>query len=188
VVKKTLTSEDSDLFRQAIGKVRPVNNDKILLNTEHKPKPYPKEIVSTLACPLTLTTECDVDKVGSEDSLSYTAPGLQTTLLKKLRKGYFGLDAEIDLHGLTSNAAKQQLLQFLHDSTYSGCRCVHIVHGKGYRSTDHHPVLKNNLNLWLRQHQNVLAFCSASPKDGGTGAVFVLLRLTNKYSGNDNTV
>jgi DNA-nicking Smr family endonuclease len=185
VVKKTLTPEDSDLFRQTIGKVRPVNYDKILLNSEHKPKPYPKKTNIELACPLTLSTASDLDNVGLEDSLSYTAPNLQTVVLKKLRKGYFGLDAEIDLHGLTSNTAKQQLLQFLHDCTYNGCRCVHIIHGKGYRSADQHPVLKNNLNLWLRQHQDVLAFCSASPKDGGTGAVFVLLRLTNKYSDHD---
>ena len=186
MVKKILTSEDSDLFRQTIGKVRPVNNDKILLTTEHKPKPYPKETSLPLACLLTLSTEHDLDKVGIEDSLSYIAPGLQTSVLKKIRKGFFGLDAEIDLHGLTSNAAKQQLLQFLYNCTYSGCRCVHIVHGKGYRSAEQQPVLKNNLNLWLRQHQDVLAFCSAPQKDGGTGAVFVLLRLTNKYGDHDN--
>ena len=109
MVKKTLTSEDSDLFRLTIGRVRPVNNDKILLKTEHKPKPYPKEINIELACPLTLSTASDLDNVGLEDNLSYTAPGLQTAVLKKLRKGYFGVDAEIDLHGLTSNAAKQIL-------------------------------------------------------------------------------
>ncbi len=186
MVKKTLTSEDSDLFRETIGKVRPVTNDKILLNNERKPKPYPKEINTECVDPLTLSKECDLDKVGLEDSLSYTAPGLQTAVLKKLRKGYFDLDAEIDLHGLTSNTAKQQFLQFLQDCTYNGYRCVHIVHGKGYRSTDQHPILKNNLNLWLRQHQDVLAFCSAPQKNGGTGAVFVLLRLINKFSDHDN--
>jgi len=186
VVKKTLTSEDSDLFRQSIGKVRPVNNDKILLITKQKPKPYPKEINTELTCPLTLSTVADLDKLGLEDSLSYVASGLQTAVLKKLRKGNFGLDAELDLHGLSSNAAKQQLLQFLYDCTQTGYRCVNIVHGKGYRSTDQLPVLKNNLNLWLRQHQEVLAFCSASPKNGGSGAVLVLLRLINKYSSDDN--
>ena len=188
MVKKTLTSEDSDLFRQSIGKVRPVNNDKIMSTTGHKPKPYPKEINTELTCPLTLSTALNLDTVGLEDSLSYVASGLQTAVLKKLRKGYFGLDAEIDLHGLTSNAAKQQLLQFLHECTHNGYRCVQIVHGKGYRSTDQYPVLKNNLNLWLRQHQEVLAFCSASPKNGGTGAVLVLLRLLNKYSSDDNAI
>ncbi len=102
-------------------------------------------------------------------------------MLKKLRKGQFGVNAEIDLHGLNSNDAKRQLLNFLHDSVEDGSRCVHIVHGKGYRSEGNHPVLKNNLNLWLRQHQNVQAFCSATPKNGGNGAVFVLLQLSKKF-------
>jgi DNA-nicking Smr family endonuclease len=127
----------------------------------------------------------DIEKVGLEDSLSYTAPGLQIAVLRKLRKGQFGLDAEIDLHGLNSNEARRQLLHFLHDCVEDGCRCVHIVHGKGYRSPDNHPILKNNLNLWLRQHKDVQAFCSAPPKDGGTGAVFVLLQLSDKYRANE---
>jgi DNA-nicking Smr family endonuclease len=62
---------------------------------------------------------------------------------------------------------------------------VHIIHGKGYRSVDSHPVLKNDLNLWLRQHKDVQAFCSAPPKSGGTGAVFVLLRLSEKFTHDD---
>ena len=86
MVKKTLTSEDSDLFRQTIGKVRPINSDKIIVKTDHKPKPYPKEITIDLACPLTLSTMHDLDNVGLEDSLSYTAPGLQTAVLKNYVK------------------------------------------------------------------------------------------------------
>jgi DNA-nicking Smr family endonuclease len=111
---------------------------------------------------------------------------LQNNVLKKLRRGYFGVDAEIDLHGLTGYDAKRQLLHFLHNSVQDGCRCVHIVHGKGYRSQDNLPVIKNELNQWLRQHKDVQAFCSASPKDGGTGAVFVLLRLSDKYGADDS--
>ncbi len=198
MAKKNLTPEDSDLFRQTIGKVHAVKNDKVLLTEGNKPKPYPRRTCSRQACGihtipgdkaqavnveehLSGTAEIDVQTVGIEDSLSFMAPGLQHNVLKKLRKGQFGLDAEIDLHGLTSNEAKRQLLHFLHDCIEDGCRCVHIIHGKGYRSADNHPVLKNNLNLWLRQHQSVQAFCSAPPKDGGTGAVFVLLQLSEKY-------
>ena len=129
---------------------------------------------------MTPSATTDIEKVGLEDSLSFIAPGLQHNVLKKLRRGFFGLDAEIDLHGFTSNEAKRRLLHFLHDCIGTACRCVRIVHGKGYGSADNHPVLKNNLNLWLRQHKDVQAFCSAAPKDGGTGAVFVLLRLTEK--------
>jgi DNA-nicking Smr family endonuclease len=182
VAKKTLTSEDSDLFRQTIGKVCAVNSDKILLNKDNKPKPYPRPLAINVDGHLLASAATDIEKVGLEDSLSFIAPGLQNNVLKKLRRGFFGLDSEIDLHGLTSNAAKQQLLHFLHDCVNSGCRCVHIVHGKGYRSANNQPVLKNNLNLWLRQHKDVQAFCSAPPRDGGTGAVFVLLQLAEKYS------
>ena len=181
VAKKTLTSEDSDLFRNAIGKVRAINSDKILLNKENTPKPYPRPQTAHVDSHLINPAATDIEKVGLEDSMSFIAPGLQNNVLKKLRRGFFGLDAEIDLHGLTSNGAKQQLLHFLHDCVNTGCRCVHIVHGKGYRSPDNLPVLKNNLNLWLRQHKDVQAFCSAPPKDGGTGAVFVLLQLSEKY-------
>ena len=181
MAKKTLTPEDSDLFRLTIGTVHAVKSDKVLLTESNKPKPYPKSSAINVEEHLSGTNELDVEKVGIEDSLSFMAPGLQHNVLKKLRKGQFGLDAEIDLHGLNSNEAKRQLLHFLHDSIEDGCRCVHIVHGKGYRSTDNHPVLKNNLNVWLRQHKDVQAFCSAPPKDGGTGAVFVLLRLSEKY-------
>ena len=149
MAKKTLTPEDRDLFRHAIGKVRLVNSDKILLNKDNKPKPYPKPLGTEVSGHLLDPAAIDIEKVGLEDSLSYIAPGLQNNVLKKLRRGFFGLDAEIDLHGLTSHAAKNQLLHFLHDSAETGCRCVHIVHGKGYRSADNHPVLKNNLNLWL---------------------------------------
>jgi len=181
VTKKNLTPEDSDLFRLTIGKVHTVKNDKVLLTAANKPKPFPKSQVINVEEHLSGAVEFDIEQVGLEDSLSFTAPGLQHNVLKKLRKGHFGRDAEIDLHGLNSNEAKRQLLHFLHDCVKDGCRCVHIVHGKGYRSADNHPVLKNNLNLWLRQHQDVQAFCSAPPKDGGAGAVFVLLQLSEKY-------
>jgi DNA-nicking Smr family endonuclease len=187
VAKKTLTPEDRDLFRHAIGKVRSVNNDKVLLNQKNKPKPYPRPRATFVDNQLIDSAASDIEKVGLEDSLSFIAPGLQNNVLKKLRRGYFGLDAEIDLHGLTSNEAKRQLLHFLHACVEAGCRCVHIVHGKGYRSTDNHPVLKNSINLWLRQHKDVQAFCSAPPRDGGTGAVFVLLQLAEKYSRHGDT-
>jgi DNA-nicking Smr family endonuclease len=180
VAKKTLTSEDRDLFRHTIGKVRPIKNDKVSLNQLNKPKPYPKPPATHVDNHIIDPAASELEKAGLNDSLNFIAPGLQNNVLKKLRRGFFGLDAKIDLHGLTSNEAKRQLLHFLQSCVEKGCRCVHIVHGKGYRSADNHPVLKNNINLWLRQHQDVQAFCSAPPKDGGTGAVFVLLQLMDK--------
>lgn len=180
--KKTTHSEDSELFRQTVGKVHKIKRDKVLLSTETKPKPYPKPAVINVDGHLIDSrTGLDVEKVGIEDSLSFLNTGLQHKVLKKLRQGYFGIDAEIDLHGLNSEEAKRQLLNFLHSCVEDGCRCVHIVHGKGHRSPNNHPVLKNNINLWLRQHKDVQAFCSAAPKDGGAGAVWVLLQLSEKY-------
>ena len=185
MVKKTLSEEDQDLFRQTIGKVRTTNSNKILLNQDSKPKPYPKQQSRNIDDDLISLPKIELEKIGLEDNMSFIAPGVQNNVLKKLRRGFFGLDSEIDLHGLTSNTAKKQLLQFLNACTISGYRCVHIVHGKGYRSIDSHPVLKNDLNLWLRQHKDVQAFCSAPPKAGGTGAVFVLLRLSETCSHDD---
>ncbi|CAA9889792.1 Smr protein/MutS2 [Candidatus Methylobacter favarea] len=181
MVKKILSSKESELFRLTIGKVEPVKKDKILLKKGEKPKPFPKPQAINRQDYLLSMTETDVEKLNLEDTMSFIAAGLQKNVLKKLRQGYFELDAEIDLHGLNSNEAKRQLLNFLHGCVEDGFRCVLVVHGKGYRSPDNHPVLKNNLNLWLRQHKDVQAFCSAPPKQGGTGAVFVLLYLSDKY-------
>lgn len=181
MTKKNIPPIESDLFRQFIGKVRAVKNDKVALVREQKPKPFPRPQTVNTDDHLTGIVDTDIEKLGVEDSLSFTAPGLQKSVLKKLRNGYFGLQAEIDLHGLNSNEAKRQLLNFLHLCVEDGCRCVRIVHGKGYRSQDNHPVLKNNLNTWLRQHKDVQAFCSAPQKDGGTGALFVLLQVSEKF-------
>lgn len=176
MTKKILSDDDSTLFRQAVGKVKTIENDKVLLN----PKPTQ---VSKNKIQQNLQDQFHVvgEQLKAEDRLSFLSTGLNKDVLKKLRRGYFALDAELDLHGLTSYEAKRRLQRFLHDCIEEGCQCVHIIHGKGYRSKSSYPVLKNNLNDWLRQHRDVLAFCSASPKDGGTGAVLVLLHLTEKY-------
>ena len=181
MTKKILTSADSDLFRQHIGKVQAIKNDKVPLQNTQKPKPKPKPPGVNPEHRLVDAVTDAIETLGSEDALSFTMPGLQKNVIKKLRKGHYGLDAEIDLHGLNSNEAKRQLLNFLVLSVEDGCRCVRVVHGKGYRSPDQFPVLKNNLNQWLRQHMDVQAFCSASAKEGGTGALLVLLRVSEKF-------
>ncbi|MEI8236269.1 MAG: Smr/MutS family protein [Methylococcaceae bacterium] len=179
--------EDDNLFRQAVGCVQAIKQDKITPQSQlPRPKPYPKPLEVNFDAHLSSRNPEELTTVGIYDSLNFLSAGLQNNVLKKLRRGYFGVDAEIDLHGLTGYDAKRQLLHFLHSSVQDGCRCVHIVHGKGYRSQDNLPVIKNELNQWLRQHQDVQAFCSASPKDGGTGAVFVLLRLSDKYGTEDS--
>ncbi|MEQ1637976.1 MAG: Smr/MutS family protein [Methylococcales bacterium] len=179
--KKTTSADDTALFRQTVGTVKAIKTDKLLLQKTPKPSPHPKKQAPDYTAKLAGTDAQDVLTVSQEDTLSYLSNGLQKNVLKKLRQGHYGLDGELDLHGLTSAAAKQQLLWFLHDCVESGYRCVHIVHGKGYRSQDNHPILKNHLNQWLRQHHDVQAFCSAAQKDGGAGAVMVLLHIAEKY-------
>ena len=107
-------------------------------------------------------------------------PGLQQRLLRRLRRGQLAIGGELDMHGMTSNTARAALAEFITASREQGVRCVRIVHGKGYGSGTDAPVLKNRLNSWLRQHHDVLAFSSATPQDGGTGALYVLLRTQRK--------
>lgn len=187
MTKKTLSTEDSLLFRQSIGKVKSVEGNNLVQPSARKPKPYPKNKAVQVKNNFEISADLEVEKLFQEDSMRFIAPGLQKNVLKKLRKGYFGFDASIDLHGLTSRQAKQQLSEFLMVSIDDGCRCVHIIHGKGYGSSNNQPILKNDINVWLRQHSEVQAFCSTPPKEGGTGAVFVLLKLSTKYSEQEDT-
>lgn len=187
MTKTTLSTDDSDLFRQSIGKVKAVESNTLLLSPTEKPKPYPKKQAPKTLNHFEPQSDLGIEKLYQEDSVSFLAPGIQKNVLKKLRKGHFGFDASIDLHGLTSQEAKHQLLRFLHFSVEDGFRCVHIIHGKGYGSSNNQPVLKNDINVWLRQHPDVQAFCSTPPKDGGTGALFVLLKLSEKYAEQDDT-
>lgn len=179
--KKIIPPYELELFRQTVGPVQRIESNRLHLTPDKKPPPRPRSSDPDYASKLDSAREINTETVSNEDTLNYLSFGLQKKVLKKLRQGQYGMDAELDLHGLTSQHAKQHLLKFLHHCVEEGYRCVHIIHGKGYRSADNHPVLKNHLNLWLRQHQDVQAFCSATPRDGGAGAVLVLLKISDKY-------
>ena len=109
------------------------------------------------------------------DILSFSRGGLQFNALKKLRQGKNTIEAALDLHGMTVEQARKELLQFLAECNAQGIRHVVIIHGKGYRSASK-PVIKPMVNRWLRATEQVLAFHTAQPKDGGSGAVYVLLK------------
>lgn len=110
------------------------------------------------------------------DTLLYRAEGIQDGVMRKLKRGQYHLDAELDLHGCNRERAHTLITQFLARSLDRGFRCVRIIHGKGNRSPNSGPVLKIHVASWLRRRQDVVAYCSARPSDGGTGAVYVLLR------------
>jgi DNA-nicking Smr family endonuclease len=107
--------------------------------------------------------------------LSFRRPHVPIKVLKDLRRGKYSIQNELDLHGLTANQARSMLREFMTDVLLEGHRCVRIVHGKGLRSGPGGPVLKVKLNKWLPQWDQVLAFTTAPARDGGTGAVYVLL-------------
>jgi len=111
-----------------------------------------------------------------DEALSFQRAGVRIQTLRRLRRGLYPVENQLDLHGFSQTAARQQLADFIAQSRDAGCRCVRIIHGKGYRSGARGPVLKAAVNLWLRRHLDVMAFVSARGIDGGAGAVYVLLR------------
>jgi DNA-nicking Smr family endonuclease len=166
-----LSDEDSRLFRETVGLVSPVACDRVQPEGKPpKPRRRPHEADWPDAAP------AGIPLLATGDVMSFAAPGIQKRVLRHLRAGGFGVDAELDLHGLTVDEAKRRLGGFLQACLADGCRCLHLIHGKGYRSDGDYPILKNRVNLWLRRHPDVLAFCTARPAEGGTGAVYVLLR------------
>jgi DNA-nicking Smr family endonuclease len=119
-------------------------------------------------------TPAELD-VESGDELSFRRPGIQDTLMRRLRRGHYRVESELDLHGLTLPEAKEQIRSFVARSIARQARCVRIIHGKGLGSGPRGPVLKHAVNVILRRFDAVLAFCSARQVDGGTGAIYVLL-------------
>jgi DNA-nicking Smr family endonuclease len=115
------------------------------------------------------------DSISGADALVFRRPGVRTQVLRRLRRGLFPIEDELDLHGLSQSAARDQLAEFIALNCEAGHRCVRIIHGKGYRSGARGPILKIAVDAWLRRHGDVMAFTSARAIDGGTGAVYVLL-------------
>jgi DNA-nicking Smr family endonuclease len=110
------------------------------------------------------------------DELRFVRAGVSRRVFRNLKRGQYRVQEELDLHGLFAGEARRTVAAFLSAARADGHLCVRVVHGKGLRSRQQGPVLKGMLDHWLRQRDDVLAFCSAPPADGGTGAVYVLLR------------
>jgi len=128
-----------------------------------------------------VSDEIDVERLlDTDDALFYRCSGIGPDVLRKLRRGEWVIQAEIDLHGLRVDEARTALGSFLRDTVKRGVRCVRIVHGKGLGSKDRTPVLKDKVRGWLMQRDAVIAFCQARGVEGGAGALVVLLRPTPK--------
>lgn len=153
-----------------------IKHDRAELNPR-KPLPIPLQRHADEQAVLKSISESPfmVMDIESGDELFFKRPGVQQRVMGKLRRGLFAIEKELDLHGMTVNDAEIALKRFLVYCQQNQYRCVRIIHGKGHGSKDNKPVIKNKLNQWLQKNNSILAFCSARPVDGGTGAIYVLI-------------
>ncbi len=123
-----------------------------------------------------LSDEFDAETLlDTDDALSFRRPGIGADVTRKLRRGEWSIQGQVDLHGLRREDAREALSHFIKDAHKTGWRCVRVVHGKGLGSPGKTPVLKGKVQSWLIQKQEVLAFVQARPAYGGAGALVVLL-------------
>jgi len=176
VKRHTPSEEEVRLFREAVGPVRTLEHDRHVPQTPG-PAPVPSQRLRDERQVLRdlLSDGLDPADLETGEELVYLRPGLPYSLLRRLRRGQFSVGPQLDLHGLTVDEARTALGAFLHEVQRGGRRCVRIVHGKGLRSGQRGPVLKQTVNALLRRVGAVVAFHSARQVDGGTGAVYVLL-------------
>ena len=126
-----------------------------------------------------LSDEIDIERyLDTDEALSWRREGIGADVVRRLRRGEWVVRAQIDLHGLRVDEAREALAVFLSQAVRDEVRCVRIIHGKGLGSIGKEPVLKRKVPRWLAQRDEVLAFCEARPNDGGSGASIVLLRVT----------
>ena len=176
-------AEEARVFRAAVSDVTPLPTPAHLPHGDALPAPRrrtrrhaPIVESESLGDVVAADDAPGVATPSAADPLSFRRPGVRDQTLRRLRRGRYPVEDELDLHGLSQAAARDQLAEFITASRHAGLKCVRVVHGKGYRSGARGPVLKIAVNTWLRRHADVLAFTSARAIDGGTGAVYVLLR------------
>ncbi|MGH8211119.1 MAG: Smr/MutS family protein [Steroidobacteraceae bacterium] len=169
--------DDTRLFREAVRDVKPLPSDAAPVASRRRPEPRARFSRADQHAVLleSLNEDGGDPELAAGDELVYHRAGVQMSVLRKLRRGHYRVQAEIDLHGLTVVEAKQALRDFLADALDRQFRCVRIIHGKGLRSGPRGPVLKGVVSSVLRKVAPVVAYVSARPVDGGTGAVYVLL-------------
>ena len=174
-MSKRMNDDDIHLFQEAVKDVTPlkeitrvVHQKPITIPKTHRPQ---DDETTQL---YDFVPQEPNEPVHSDAKLDFSRD-LPNKTLRKLRQGQYNAEAELDLHGHTVNEASYALSHFLHTSLAEGRRTIRIIHGKGRQA-----ILKNQINLWLRDHPAILAFCSAKPSKGGTGALTVLLKRNNK--------
>ncbi len=175
----SLQEDDADLFRRHMSDARPLRGDADAVPPPaSRARPRARFSRRDEQNALRETLEADVESTNfhSGQSLTFVRPIVGRRTFRKLARGNFSVQSEIDLHGLTVPEARIVLADFIEASVDSGHRCVRVIHGKGLGSGNRGPILKRKVDTWLRKWDAVLAFISARQVDGGTGAVYVLLK------------
>lgn len=170
---------EADLFRRSIGDVKPLASHDKASHTPTLPPPIARqrEADEQAALKESLSDEFSIETLmESDEALSYARPGIGSDVLRKLRRGHWVIQSQLDLHGMRTDEAREALGEFLREAGKRGLRCVRIVHGKGLGSVNKKPVLKNKVRNWLVQKDEVIAFCQATAPEGGAGALVVLLK------------
>ena len=172
---------EQDLFADAVGAVVPLRKIATPALARVRPPALARQRQRDEAAALaeSISDAFDVESLlETDDALSFRRRGVGIDVVRKLRRGVWVLQDEIDLHGLRSDAARERVAEFVRDSARAGLRCIRVVHGKGLGSPGREPVLKAKVKSWLVQRSEVLAFTHARPADGGHGALIVLLKPT----------
>ncbi len=170
---------ERNLFVRAAGPVQPLRHAPRVQLEKDQPPPIAvqhqldeqRALAESISDEFDASTLLDVD-----DALSFRRPGVGLDVTRKLRKGHWSIQREIDLHGLRRDDAREALAAFIREAHRHGVRCVRVVHGKGLGSPGKAPVLKGKVQAWLVQKQEVLAFVQARGDEGGAGALVVLLK------------
>jgi DNA-nicking Smr family endonuclease len=166
------------LFANTVGPVTPLPHDGRALLSPAKPAPEPRqrELDERAALMEAMSDEVDIETLLlTDDGLSFRRSGVGHDVVARLRRGHWAIQAEIDLHGLRREEARDSLAAFVRGAALRGQRCLRVVHGKGHGSPGRQPVLKAKVQRWLGQSEAVIAFAQASGPLGGAGALIVLL-------------
>jgi len=173
---RSMSDDDLRAFLEAMSDVRPLPQRE---RPPPAPAPRPTARFSRADEQQVLRESLlppeDLAVLDTGEELAFRRPWIREDVLKRLRRGQYAVASEIDLHGLGRHAAHAALREFIGEAAGRGIGCVRVIHGKGRGSGPRGPVLKHVVNHWLRRMNDVVAFASARPVDGGTGAVYVLL-------------
>ncbi len=172
----SISDEDRELFRSEIGSVRRMQAERVRQRAAQA-APIPRQRQRDEAAVMEELASAPIDFATVEcgEELSWLRPGMRSRVLMRLRRGHWRVQDEIDLHQMNIKAASTSVRTFLDAARRDGLSCVKIIHGKGLRSGPDGPRLKQMTARLLTRTDSVVAFASAPPNDGGTGAVYVLL-------------